>query len=154
MRIEQMKAQLSDYGLDHVTLEVVQGANGLDVESVRGMIKSENKKTLLAQGQLAESEHKVKALSDSIATYLRTNAVSRTILPELRTLYPDVVSLSTGSGVVSYVEDSVAGDSEVFLVNVVLNKRIKADDEARMRAWLKARLLRDDVVISTTQLRK
>lgn len=154
MRIEHMKAQLSDYGLDHVTLEVVQGANGLDVESVRGMIKSENKKTLLAQGQLAESEHKVKALSDSIATYLRTNAVSRAILPELRTLYPDVVSLSTGSGVVSYVEDSVAGDSEVFLVNVVLNKRIKADDEARMCAWLKARLLRDDVVISTTQLRK
>lgn len=153
-KIAAMEAQLSQYGLEDVRLEIVQGTYGLDVESVRGMINKENSKNLLTQKHLVESEHKVKVLSDSIDSYVSDNKVSQTLLPELRTLYPSVMSVSTGKGVVAYFADSVVRDSAVFAVDVVLDRRLKAEDEKKIEAWLKTRLAREDVKVTLVQPRR
>lgn len=153
-RISAMEAQLTVYGLEDVRLEIVQGASGLDVESVRGMINKENSKNMLTQKHLAESEHKVKLLRDSIDAYVQSNRISAILLPELRTLYPGVVSVSTGEGINTYMADSVMLDSAVFVVDVVIDKRLRADDEKRMESWLRARLAREDARITIVQPRR
>lgn len=150
-KIAEMQAQLPRYGLDDVTLDIVQGANGLDEESVRGMIFSEKNKTLATQRQLAEVEREAKALRDSLVQYVNAGEASRMLLPELTALFPAVSSVSTGCGVHTYWNDSVMQDSAVYVVDVELTGRMKPDDEARMVAWLGTRLARRDVKVRVHQ---
>lgn len=143
--IEMMKSQLPAYGLEDVHLDIVQGTNGLDMESVRGMIFTEKNKTLATQRQLAENEQEIKALRDSIGVYAQTLEFSRILLPELTALFPEVSSVSTGRGVYTYWADSVMRDSMVYVVNVGLEGSMNPGEAQRMEAWLKMRLSRNDV---------
>lgn len=143
--IEVMKSQLPAYGLEDVRLDIVQGTNGLDMESVRGMIFTEKNKTLATQRQLAENEQEIKVLRDSIGAYAQTLEFSRTLLPELTALFPEVSSVSTGRGIYTYWADSVMRDSVAYVVNVGLGGGMKPEDTRRMEAWLRTRLSRKDV---------
>lgn len=147
VRIAEMRSQLPRYGLEGVTLDIVQGTKGLDEERVRGMIFSEKSKTLSAQRQLADVEQEVRILRDSLARYAGAGSFSRTLLPELTALFPAVNSVSTGRGVHAYRGDSVMLDSAVYVVDIELTGRIKPEEEARMRAWLMARLARRDLKV-------
>lgn len=152
-RISEMNMQLPNYGLDGVTLDIVQGTKGLDEESVRGMIFSEKNKTLATQRRLAEVEHEAKVLRDSLLQYADAGGASRVLLPELTALFPAVSSVSTGRGVHTYWNDSVMQDSAVYVVDVELNGRMKREDEARMKAWLDMRLAHRGVKVRLQYLK-
>lgn len=150
-QIESIRAQLPQYGLQGVKLDVVQGTTGLDIESVRGMIFTEKNKTLTTQRQLAENELEIQALRDSIERYKQTVEFSRTLLPELTALFPLVNSVSTGRGVYTFWADSVMSDSMIYVVNVHLDGQMTIEDQQRLGAWLKMRLSRDDVQVVVAQ---
>ncbi len=139
-QISEIQARLPRYGLDEVTLDIVQGNKGLDEESIKGMIYTEKNKTLAAQRQLAEVEMDVRVLRDSLAQYTAAKEFSRTLLPELTALFPGVTSVVTGRGLRAYWKDSVMLDSVAHVVDVELSSSMKADDEERMKAWLSTRL--------------
>lgn len=152
MQIEDMRAELPRYGLDGVKLDVVQGASGVDIESVRGMIFTEKSKTQATQRQLAENEVEIKELRDSIDAYMQSLEFSRTLLPELTALYPEVSSVSTGRGVYTYWGNSMMLDSAVYVVNIYLEKEITEAQRQRLESWLKMRLSNDELhVVFATQ---
>ncbi len=146
-QISEMQARLPRYGLDDVTLDIVQGTKGLDEESIKGLIYTEKSKTLATQRQLAETELEVKSLRDSLTQYASAQDFSRTLLPELTALFPEVTSVATGYGLHAYWGDSVMLDSGVYVVDVEMSRRMKADDEERMETWLGTRLARRDVKV-------
>lgn len=145
VRLAGIKAALPKYGLEDVTLDIVQGKKGVDMESLRGIISTERSKTLVAQRQLAEDEQQIKELRDSIGAYMQSMETSRMLLPELTALFPEVVSVSTSRGVYTFWADSVMQDSMVYVVNVVADDRVSQEDKDRMYTWLKMRLMRNDV---------
>ena len=151
VQIAGMSARLPQYGLEGVRLDVVQGAKGVDMESVRGLISTERNKTLTTQRQLAENEQQIRLLRDSVDRYMQTLSLSRTLLPELVSLFPQVASVATGRGVDTYWADSVMLDSAVYVVNVGLKSRMKTEDKLRMESWLRTRLLRNDVKVLIVQ---
>ena len=151
VQIAGMSARLPQYGLEGVRLDVVQGAKGVDMESVRGLISTERNKTLTTQRQLAENEQQIRLLRDSVDRYMQTLSLSRTLLPELVSLFPQVASVATGRGVDAYRADSVMLDSAVYVVNVGLKSRMKTEDKLRMESWLRTRLLRNDVKVLIVQ---
>lgn len=150
-QIAAMKAKMTQYGLKDVHLDLVQGARGLDEERVRGMIYTEKNKATAAQKQLAENEQELRTLRDSIKHYARSLELSRMLLPEILTLFPNVSSVSTGRGVHTYWVDSVMMDSMVYVVNVNVDGKLKAEDEERLSSWLKARLGRKDLQVTLIQ---
>ncbi len=144
-QISAMQARLPRYALEGVTLDIVQGTKGMDEESIRGLIYTEKSKTMVTQRQLAEAELAAKNLRDSLAHYAALQDFSRTLLPELTALFPNVTSVATGRGLRAYWGDSVMQDSAVYVVDVELRSRMSADDEQRMETWLSTRLARRDV---------
>lgn len=144
-QIAHINSKLPQYGLEDVRLDIVQSANGIDEESVRGIIFTEKNKTLATQRQIAENERKIKVLQDSIGTYLASTAFSQTLLPEIKTLFPSVTSVSTSRGVCTYQTDSATLDSLVYIVSVGSVSKMKIEDKDRMTEWLKTRLQRNDV---------
>ena len=151
VQIAGMSARLPQYGLEGVRLDIVQGTKGVDMESVRGLISTERNKTLTTQRQLAENEQQIRLLRDSVDRYMQTLSLSRTLLPELVSLFPQVASVATGRGVDTYWADSVMLDSAVYVVNVGLKSRMKTEDKLRMESWLRTRLLRNDVKVLIVQ---
>ncbi|MDE5561166.1 MAG: DUF389 domain-containing protein [Bacteroidaceae bacterium] len=150
VQIAAIESRLSDYGLEDVRLDIVQGNKSIDMESVRGMIHSEKNRTLAAQRQLVGREQEIKELRDSLAMYRATLEQSRALLPELSALFP-VCAVSTGRGVHAYATDSAQCDSAVYVVDIVLDARITAKDEARLESWLNARLSREDLMVILRQ---
>ena len=73
------------------------------------------------------------------------------LLPEILTLFPNVSSVSTGRGVHTYWVDSVMMDSMVYVVNVNVDGKLKAEDEERLSSWLKTRLGRKDLQVTLIQ---
>lgn len=150
VQIAAIEARLPDCGLEDVRLDIVQGNNSIDMESVRGMIHSEKNKTLATQRQLIGREKEIKELRDSLTRYRETLELSRALLPELSALFP-VCAVSTSRGVHAYATDSAQCDSAVYVVDIVLDARITGKDEARLESWLKARLSREDLMVILRQ---
>ncbi len=144
-RISHMQASLPGYGLEGVTLDLVQSTGGMDEESVRGLIYTEKSKVVATQRQLAETELEARNLRDSLAWYAGAQQFSRTLLPELSALFPAVRSVATGRGLRTYWADSVLLDSAVYVVDVELSTPLPADDKQRMELWLGTRLASRDV---------
>lgn len=145
LEIGYMQSRLPEYGLDGVGLQVVQGAQNLDIESVRGLIHTEKDKTLLAQRKLAENEQKLIEMGDSLDRYIKSGEFSRVLLPELSSIFPGVSSVYTGQGLCTYRMDSLLMDSAVYMVHVVIGADLSHDERQRMDAWLKTRLQRTDI---------
>ena len=151
VRIALMNSRLPQYGLNNAHLEIVQGANGLNEERVRGMLFTEKNKAIVAQKQLAENEIELKNVQDSLNRLHQTLEFSRVLLPELTTLFPDVSSVTTGRGLFTYWADSVMRDTLVYVVNVSVDGSLQQEDQFRMESWLKMRLSREDIKVVVSQ---
>ena len=145
--IGYMESRLPEYGLEGVKLEVAQGAKNVDIESVRGLIHTEKDNAVIAQRKLFESEKKLAAIRDSLGRYIQSGEQSRLLLPELSSLFPAVSSVSTGVGLHTYWSGTMAQDSAVYIVNVVLDKEIGSEELEKMEAWLRVRLRRSDFLM-------
>lgn len=151
LEIEYMSSLLPEYGLGDVKLDVVQGAKNFDIESIRGLIHSEKDDVMLAKRQLAEREQRLKEVGDSLNNYTNSGNLSKTLMPELLSLFPGISSVYTGTGVQTFKGDSLIADSTVCMVYVVFNGDISHEEENRMKLWLKTRLHRGDVEVILKQ---
>jgi hypothetical protein len=142
-----MESRLPEYGLAGVKLEVVQGGGSLDEESVRGIIHTEKNSTAVVQRQLSEKEQELRTLRDSIGDYISSEGMSRTLLPELSSLFPVVTSVSTGRGIHTYRDGTSLKEHDVYLVNIVYDGELPESDRLRVEDWLKTRLQRNDLQV-------
>ncbi len=147
LEIGYMESRLPEYGLAGVKLEVVQGGGSLDEESVRGIIHTEKNSTAVVQRQLAEKEQELRTLRDSIGGYISSESMSRTLLPELSSLFPVVTSVSTGRGIHTYRDGTSLKEHDVYLVNIVYDGELPESDRLRVEDWLKTRLQRNDLQV-------
>jgi hypothetical protein len=154
VEIAQMVAAQQQYGLGEVHLDIVQGASGLDAESVQGMLSVEKNKLLATQRQLSDNEIRIKQLHDSIGNIQSEKELSRTLLPEVAVLFPQVVSMSTGTVLHAYMSDSVMSDSLAYFIAISTKDRIRVDEETRLKTWLQQRLDRMDIELVVLSLGK
>lgn len=154
VEIAQMVVAQQQYGLGEVHLDIVQGASGLDAESVQGMLSVEKNKLLATQRQLSDNEIRIKQLHDSIGNIQSEKELSRTLLPEVAVLFPQVVSMSTGTVLHAYMSDSVMSDSLAYFIAISTKDRIRVDEETRLKTWLQQRLDRMDIELVVLPLGK
>ena len=145
LEIEKMRKSQALYGLNNAILEVVQGTKGLDIESVKGMISESKNKLLATQRQLVENTQEIRLLRDSIVHGQTMTEFSRTLLPEMTALFPQVMSVTTGQSLRTYWDDTVMRDTSIFMVNVTVSKEITPVEETRISGWLQMRLGRNDI---------
>jgi uncharacterized hydrophobic protein (TIGR00271 family) len=90
------REKLKEYKLDSTHLVVVQGmGNGqIDVSSIRAMVMEEFYKK--SEQRLQEQKGQIEQLESDLEQYKSYDAISRTLVPELKVLYPSVTSISIG----------------------------------------------------------
>lgn len=146
--INMMKERMADYGLEETTLEIVQGTSNMKAEDLSGRLHLEEKQTLALQNQVVEYEKTIREQRAELDAYAGAESHAKVLLPELRTLYPTIESVSTGRGVVCFKTDSVLADSTALIVSIRSKKRLPAAEQSKVEAWLRKRLSGSHVYIN------
>lgn len=146
--INMMKERMADYGLEETTLEIVQGTSNMKAEDLSGRLHLEEKQTLALQNQVMEYEKTIREQRAELDAYAGAESHAKVLLPELRTLYPTIESVSTGRGVVCFKTDSVLADSTALIVSIRSKKRLPAAEQSKVEAWLIKRLSGSHVYIN------
>ncbi len=146
--INMMKERMADYGLEETTLEIVQGTSNMKAEDLSGRLHLEEKQTLALQNQVMEYEKTIRQQRAELDAYAGAESHAKVLLPELRTLYPTIESVSTGRGVVCFKTDSVLADSTALIVSIRSKRRLPAAEQSKVEAWLRKRLSGSHVYIN------
>ena len=132
------RAKMKEYNLGDTKLTVMQGSNNetLDIGSLRAMVMEDFYKK--SEERLQEQKQQIATLTSDLEQYHRFDALSVTLAPELKVLYPEVKSIALSHAIEQQV-DSLHADTLTFAI-VQLSRQSKPAERAKMTQWLKARL--------------
>ena len=132
------RTKLKDYQLENTKLVVLQGMNngGVDVSSLRSMVMEDFYKN--SEQRLQEQQNKISRLESNLEEYKSYDNLSRTLVPELKVLYPSITTLSIAHALETRV-DSMKTDT-VTLAVLKFSKHPSAAEKDKISDWLKARV--------------
>ncbi len=146
------RSKLKDYKLDKTKLVVMQGMNkdSMDISSIRAMVMEDFYKN--SEERLQEQQQKIASLQQSLEKYKSYDAISHTIIPELKVLYPSVKSLSISHTFETQI-DSMKTDTLALAVLKFAKLPDKAQKE-KISEWLKARIGARKLKLITEQVKQ
>ncbi len=132
------RENLKQYQLLETKLTVLQGMNNdaIDISSIRSLVVEDFYKN--SEERILKQQAKIQSLEQSIESYKIHDQLSRTLVPELKVLYPSVTSLSITRSVELTV-DSLKSDT-VTLALLKFVKQPSTAEKVKISNWLKARV--------------
>lgn len=131
------RSKLKEYKLEDTKLIILQGMNNaaVDVSSIRAMVMEDFYKN--SEERLVEQTKKITVLEQSLARYKSFDELGKTIVPELKVLYPSVKTVSI-SHAIELTIDSVRTDT-ITLAVLKFGKHPDTHEKQKITEWLKAR---------------
>lgn len=132
--------RMADYNLDDTKLVVLQGVSGqqaatMDITSVRAQVLEDFYKN--GEVKLQQQAVLIDSIQGLLNGYLTYDELARTLMPEMKVLYPQVSRFSLSKTLEMSI-DSARVDTVTFAI-IHLNKRIDDREKSKMVEWLKAR---------------
>lgn len=131
------RSKMKDYKLNDTKLIVLQGMNNeaVDISSIRAMVMEDFYKN--SEQRLVEQKQKITDLEGSLKKYQKFDELGRTIVPELKVLYPSVKSVAI-SHAIELTVDSARVDT-ITLAVLKFGKHPDDKERDKIAEWLKAR---------------
>lgn len=132
--------RMADYNLGDTKLVVLQGVSGqqaasMDITSVRAQVLEDFYKN--GEIKLQQQAVLIDSIQGILNSYLTYDELARTLMPEMKVLYPQVTRFSLSRSLEMSV-DSARADTVTFAI-IHLNKRMDDREKAKMVEWMKAR---------------
>lgn len=132
--------RMADYNLGDTKLVVLQGVSGqqaatMDITSVRAQVLEDFYKN--GEVKLQQQAVLIDSIQGLLNGYLTYDELARTLMPEMKVLYPQVSRFSLSKTLEMSI-DSARVDTVTFAI-IHLNKRIDDREKSKMVEWLKAR---------------
>lgn len=132
--------RMADYNLGDTKLVVLQGVSGqqaasMDITSVRAQVLEDFYKN--GEIKLQQQAVLIDSIQSILNSYLTYDELARTLMPEMKVLYPQVTRFSLSRSLEMSV-DSARADTVTFAI-IHLNKRMDDREKAKMVEWMKAR---------------
>lgn len=132
------RSKLKEYKLEDTKLIVLQGMNNeaVDVSSIRAMVMEDFYKN--SEQRLQQQAVKISQLETTLEQYRTYDAMSRTLVPELKVLYPSITTFSIAHSLEVRV-DSMKTDT-VTLAVLKFARHPSVAEKEKISEWLKARV--------------
>ena len=132
--------RMTDYKLGDTKLVVLQGVSGqkgatMDITSIRAQVLEDFYKN--GEVKLQQQAVLIDSIQNMLNAYLTYDELAKTLMPEMKVLYPQVSRFSLSKSLEMSV-DSARFDTVTFAV-IQLNRRITEAEKAKMIEWMKAR---------------
>lgn len=135
--IAMARSKMKEYKLGDTKLTVLQGMNNeaVDISSIRAMVMEDFYKN--SEQRLIEQRQKIKDLESSLKKFESFDEMGRSIIPELKVLYPSVETVSI-SHAVDLSVDSGKADT-ITLAVLKFGRHPDGREKEKITEWLKAR---------------
>lgn len=132
------RSKMKQYKLEETKLVVLQGMNNdaMDISSIRAMVMEDFYKN--SEQRLQEQQKKITTLEKSLNKYKSYDEMSRTIIPELKVLYPSVTTVSISHTLETTV-DSMKTDT-IALAVLKFARHPNEKEKTKIAEWLQARV--------------
>ena len=132
------RSKMKQYKLEETKLVVLQGMNNdaMDISSIRAMVMEDFYKN--SEQRLQEQQKKISSLEKNLEKYKSYDEMSRTIIPELKVLYPSVTTVSI-SHTLEITVDSLKTDT-IALAVLKFTRHPSESEKAKITEWLQARV--------------
>lgn len=132
------RSKMKQYKLEETKLVVLQGMNNdaMDISSIRAMVMEDFYKN--SEQRLQEQQKKISALEKNLEKYKSYDEMSRTIIPELKVLYPSVTAVSISHTLETTV-DSLKTDT-IALAVLKFTRHPSESEKRKITEWLQARV--------------
>lgn len=132
------RSKMKQYKLEETKLVVLQGMNNdaMDISSIRAMVMEDFYKN--SEQRLQEQQKKISSLEKNLEKYKSYDEMSRTIIPELKVLYPSVTAVSISHTLETTV-DSLKTDT-IALAVLKFTRHPSESEKAKITEWLQARV--------------
>ena len=132
--------RMIDYKLGDTKLVVLQGVSGqqaatMDITSVRAQVLEDFYKN--GEVKLQQQAVLIDSIQNMLNAYLTYDELAKTLMPEMKVLYPQVSRFSLSKSLEMSV-DSARFDTVSFVV-IHFNRRMTEAEKAKMIEWMKAR---------------
>ena len=132
--------RMIDYKLGDTKLVVLQGVSGqqaatMDITSVRAQVLEDFYKN--GEVKLQQQAVLIDSIQNMLNAYLTYDELAKTLMPEMKVLYPQVSRFSLSKSLEMSV-DSARFDTVTFVV-IQLNRRMTEAEKGKMIEWMKAR---------------
>ena len=108
----------------------------VDVSSIRAMVMEDFYKN--SEQRLQEQQKKISSLEKNLEKYKSYDEMSRTIIPELKVLYPSVTTVSISHTLETTV-DSLKTDT-IALAVLKFTRHPSESEKRKITEWLQARV--------------
>ena len=132
------RSKMKQYKLEETKLVVLQGMNNdaMDISSIRAMVMEDFYKN--SEQRLQEQQKKISSLEKNLEKYKSYDEMSRTIIPELKVLYPSVTTVSISHTLETTV-DSLNTDT-IALAVLKFTRHPSESEKRKITEWLQARV--------------
>ena len=132
------RSKMKQYKLEETKLVVLQGMNNdaMDISSIRAMVMEDFYKN--SEQRLQEQQKKISSLEKNHEKYKSYDEMSRTIIPELKVLYPSVTTVSISHTLETTV-DSLKTDT-IALAVLKFTRHPSESEKRKITEWLQARV--------------
>lgn len=137
LMISAARLKLPNYGLKNIDLVVQQGfgTEKVDINELKSILMKDlytnSEEILRAQAMQIDS------LKHRLDNYQATSAITQTIAPEMKVLYPDIQKVACTHTYIMGTNE--ARQDTVMLVYLKSKKRISAKEQKKISEWLSAR---------------
>lgn len=132
------RSKMKQYKLEETKLVVLQGMNNdaMDISSIRAMVMEDFYKN--SEQRLQEQQKKISSLEKNLEKYKSYDEMSRTIIPELKVLYPSVTTVSISHTLETTV-DLLKTDT-IALAVLKFTRHPSESEKRKITEWLQARV--------------
>lgn len=132
-QLQAIRNNLKFYDLGNVTMNVMQGSS--NVNAIHDILSASRTKQANNDALVQEMQVRVSDLENRLHPYQEVSSNARVLCDEMKTLFPQVSSLSMARGIVA----SEVGDSTQVIAVVGLKSPISAADQSRLTQWMEQR---------------
>lgn len=140
--LQTARERLPLYNLDAVGMEVIQGSQSTEDESMNEMLLADSRELHQAQTVIAQQQMLVAELEQRLQLYESTTDLAPQLLRELHVLFPQVRSVTVARGATAQADTL----NSQLLAYVVLQQAMSSVEQQRLSDWLHQRAS-DDLLI-------
>lgn len=151
--IERAQYKLGDYGMDGFRLSIVQGSRSDSLLMLHSKLSDISSTNDVNSAKLIEQSAKIRSLERQLYGYTQYDSLTRTVVGEMKILFPSAKSLALSRTTEAYADTSAASAYVIAVVGMdgESSGRMPARENEKLRLWLKSRLKVDSLRIIVTE---
>lgn len=143
VKLQTIRDNMKYYGLENVSMEVLQGTSNLNANTIHDMLMASRNSESKNEAIVSQMQTNITELEHQLQPYQEASANARPLCNELKTLFPQVSSLSLARGFVA----SDHGDSTQVIALISLKVPLSSADVSRLTQWMEQRTKNENLHI-------